>query len=101
MNFLYHLEDGVCNEHLYGLALAETAGFPKSLLENAKAVALELEHKSKKKTTGGAADSKAKQAIIERLLLLKNSTLDEASLKAYVLDLQKKLQDCLALEVEE
>lgn len=101
MKFLYHLEEGVCNEHLYGLAIAETAGFPKPLLGKAHSVAVELELKAKKKEEGTSTDTKAKQAIIERLLLLQNSTLDEASLKAYIIDLQKKLADCIAFEAEE
>jgi len=95
---LYQLEDGVCNDHFYGLAVAEGAGYPLSILNMARVIAEKLEEQEKKKQCDTAKEIKEKNALVERLLMLKNSSLDDSSIKQYIIALKSKLTASLDYE---
>lgn len=74
----YLLAEGFNNDNYYGIQIAETAGFPHELIEDA------INIKSKRKEEKDRDINTAKYDLGQKLLALKDSHLDQTNLRAYL-----------------
>jgi hypothetical protein len=81
--------------------MAEAAAFPAVIIAEAKKIVQLLVEKQEKNKAGRTIEHKVKQVVAERLLMLKNSSMDEEGLKAYIANLKLKLAENSLLENEE
>ena len=91
LNYKFELVDGLPAQNIteYGIHIADTAGFPPVIGENARVLARQLRTHAEEKAEQGVRNSQiqARRAIIAKLLALKFTTLPLAGINSYLKDL--------------
>eukprot|EP01126_Amoeba_proteus_P034112 TRINITY_DN3383_c0_g1_i1.p1 TRINITY_DN3383_c0_g1~~TRINITY_DN3383_c0_g1_i1.p1 ORF type:complete len:337 (+),score=73.06 TRINITY_DN3383_c0_g1_i1:145-1011(+) len=91
LRFLYQLEDGFeSTVPNYGIEMAMMVNLPPSLITLARELKDKIVKEEEKRKQRRQSKLRNSYYLCERLIMLKNSTLSEESLRHYIKDLQEK-----------
>lgn len=94
MTMLYQIAEGPVPDRRYGLALAKLVDLPPTVLEVANAVSSRMELLAQRRNSDSRAVAIARKrrlllSLREQLLIARDSTMDDQSLRAWLLKLQE------------
>jgi DNA mismatch repair ATPase MutS len=96
LRYLHEIETGPCEMRSgYGIIMAEDSGFPQSVLEDARAFRnlLRSSETIQVETRIEANYDDAINNILQYLLILKNSSLDDRSIRLYLQNLRSRIPE--------
>lgn len=94
MTMLYQIAEGPVPDRRYGLALAKLVDLPPNVLEVANAVSSKIESLAQRRNSDSRAVAIARKrklllSLREQLLIARDSTMDDQSLRAWLIKLQE------------
>lgn len=103
IKFHYSLKEGCVEDYEYGIQLAQQYGWPWEIIIEARRIRAKLEEnlmirKQQSMNSKAYKDSemqRIKRTIVDKILVLKNSTLDEEGKIAYLKEIKTKFQSVL------
>lgn len=95
MTMLYQIAEGPVPDRRYGLALAKLVDLPPTVLEVANTVSSKMEGLAQRRKSGSRAVAIARKrklllSLREQLLIARDGTMDDESLRAWLAKLQEK-----------
>lgn len=94
MTMLYQVAEGPVPDRRYGLALAKLVDLPPTVLEVANAISSKMETLAQRRNSGSRAVAIARKrklllSLREQLLIARDSTMDDKSLRVWLAKLQE------------
>ena len=104
MKYLHEVVSGPCDmKSGYGILMAEQSGFPREVIEDAKALRTIVREKFpvlvQENVTTSRSNISVVTTLLQHILLLKNSPLDAQAMQLYLHNLRERIPDTTAQDI--